>query len=84
MVALRLVFVIPSRRNVNAVSGGSSAEMQNGLMSRAGGMRGVKTDAMGLTKNAAGMSRLKKGIVGVALKFDGFVAAIDLKLNPRV
>jgi hypothetical protein len=82
MVALRLVFVIPSRRNVNAVSVGVSAKRQNGRMSRVGGMRGVKTDAMRLTKNAAGTSRLKKGIVGVALKFDGFVAAIDLRVKP--
>jgi hypothetical protein len=84
MVALRLEFVIPSRRSVSVVSGGSSAEMlnANGLMSRAGGMLGAMIAAMALPKNAAGMSPLKKGTVGVALRFGGFAAATDGRLGP--
>ena len=71
---------------MSVVSAGSSAEMLNASehMSRVGGMLGAMIAAMGLTKNAAGTSPLKKGTVGVALKFDGFVAAIDLRVNPRV
>jgi hypothetical protein len=86
MVALRLVFVIPSRRNVSAVSGGSSAEMLNvnERMSRVGGMLGAMIAAMAVTKNAAGMSPLKRGIDGVALRFGGFVVATDLSVSPRV
>ncbi|WP_210381485.1 hypothetical protein [Microvirga zambiensis] len=84
MVALRWVFVILSRRSVSAVSVGVSAKRPNGPMSRAGEMLDVKIDVTAVTKSAAGMSRLKKRIVGAALKFDGFVAAIDLRGNPRV
>jgi hypothetical protein len=86
MAALRSAFVIPSRRNVSAVSGGSSAEMLNANehMSRVGGILGAMIVAMAQTKNAAGTSPLKKGTVGVALRFDGFAAAIDLKVSSRV
>jgi hypothetical protein len=86
MVALRLVFVIPSRRNVSAVSGGSSAEMLNGneRMSRVGGTLGAMIAAMAVTKNAAGTSPLKKETVGVVLRFGGFAAATDLSLRPRM
>ena len=85
-VALRLVFVILSRRNVSVVSAGSSAEMLNANehMSRVGGMLGAMIAAMVPAKNAAGTSLLKKGTVGVALKFDGFVVATDYGTNPRV
>jgi hypothetical protein len=85
-VALRSVFVIPSRRSVSAVSGGSSAEMLNANehMSRVGGMLGAMTAATVPAKNAAGTSPLKKRTVGVALKFDGFVAAIDPRMTPHV
>jgi hypothetical protein len=54
----------------------------NGLMSRAGGMLGAMIAAMALPKNAAGMSPLKKGTVGVALRFGGFAAATDGRLGP--
>jgi hypothetical protein len=86
MVALRLVFVILSRRNASVVSGGSNAEMlnANARMSRGGGMLGAMIAAMEPTKNAAGMSPLKKETVGVALRFGGFAAAIDLSVSPRV
>jgi hypothetical protein len=84
MAALRSAFVIPSRRNVSAVSGGSSAEMLNANehMSRVGGILGAMIVAMAQTKNAAETSPLKKGTVGVALRFDGSAAAIDLKGEP--
>jgi hypothetical protein len=84
--ALRLAFVIPSRRSVSVVSAGSSAEMlnANGLMSRAGGMLGAMIAAMALPKNAAGTSPLRKGTVGVALRFGGFAAATDYSTHPRV
>jgi hypothetical protein len=86
MVALRLVFVILSRRNASVVSGGSSAEMLNANehMSRVGGMLGAMTAAMVVTKNAAGTSLSKKGIVGGALRFVGFAAATDGRLGPRM
>jgi len=84
MVALRSVFVILSRRNASVVSGGSNAEMlnANARMSRVGGMLGAMIAAMAPTKNAAGMSPLKKGTVGVALRFGGFAAATDGRLGP--
>jgi hypothetical protein len=88
MAALRSAFVIPSRRNASAVSGGSSAGMLNANepMSRVGGMLGAMIVAMivamAQTKNAAETSPLKKGTVGVALRFDGSAAAIDLKGEP--
>jgi hypothetical protein len=53
-------------------------------MSRVGGMLGAMIAAMAVTKNAAGMSPLKKETVGVALRFGGFAAAIDLSVSPRV
>jgi hypothetical protein len=86
MVALRLVFVIPSRRNVNVVSGGSNAEMLNARehMSRVGGMLGAMIAAMALTKNAAGTSLLRNRTDGVAPSSGGFAAAIDLRVSPRV
>ena len=84
MVARRWVFVILSRRSVSAVSVGVSAKRPNGPMSRAGEMLDVKIDVMADTKSAAGTSRLRKEIVGGGSKFDGFVAAIDLRENPRV
>ena len=86
MVALRLAFVILSRRSVSVVSGGRSAEMLNANehMSRVGGMLGAMIAAMVPAKSAAGTSLLKKGTVGVALKFDGFVAAIDPRMTPHV
>jgi hypothetical protein len=53
-------------------------------MSRVGGMLGAMIAAMALPKNAAGMSPLKKGTVGVALRFGGFAAATDGRLGLRM
>ena len=77
-----MVFAILSRRSVSAVSVGVSAKRQNanGPMNRAGGMLGAMTAAMVGMKNAAGTSLLKKGIVGVALRFGAFAAATDGRL----
>ena len=76
MVALRLAFVILSRRNVSAVSGGSSAEMLNGLTSRAGEMLGAMIAAMAHTESAAGMLSSRNKTGGDAPSSVGFVAAM--------
>ncbi|ANY85021.1 hypothetical protein BB934_43175 (plasmid) [Microvirga ossetica] len=84
MVALRLAFVILSRRSVSVVSGGSSVERRNAHMRQEGAMLGAMNAVTVPAKSAAVTSPLKKRTVGAALRFDGFAAAIDEKLKPYV
>ena len=69
---------------MSVVSGGSSVERLNVPMRREGAMLGAMNAATVSAKSAAETSRLKKRTVGGALKFDGFAAATDEKLSPRV
>ena len=84
MVALRLAFVILSRRSVSVVSGGSSVARLSAHMRREGAMLGAMNVVTVPAKSAVGTSPLKKRTVGAALRFDGFAAAIDEKLKPYV